>query len=119
MRFIDAQYACDRFRRRRRISRGHHDAHAFAAHGLVKGAFIATEAAGSLALYVSKAITFQAFGALPTDIMVKGLFSGSSVMAGTYLARLIVERLSVAAFQYMLDIVMAVAGLVLLASAFR
>jgi uncharacterized membrane protein YfcA len=35
-------------------------------------------------------------------------------MAGTYLARLIVERLSVTAFQYMLDVVMAVSGVALL-----
>jgi hypothetical protein len=91
----------------------------FAAYGLVKGAFIATEAAGSLALYISKALTFRQFGALPTDIVVKGLISGSSVMAGTYLARLIVERLSVAAFQYMLDIVMVISGLALLWQALR
>ena len=91
----------------------------FAAYGLLKGAFIATEAAGSLALYISKALTFRQFGALPTDIIVKGLISGSSVMAGTYLARLIVERLSVAAFQYMLDIVMVVSGLALLWQALR
>jgi uncharacterized protein len=86
----------------------------FAAYGLVKGAFIATEAAGSLALYISKAVTFRQFGALPVDIVIKGLISGSSVMAGTFLARLIVERLSVAAFQYMLDIVMVISGLALL-----
>ena len=91
----------------------------FAAYGLVKGAFIATEAAGSLALYISKALTFRQFGALPVDIVIKGLISGSSVMAGTYFARLIVERLSVAAFQYMLDIVMVVSGLALLWQALR
>ena len=43
-------------------------------------------------------MTFQKFGALPVDIVVKGLISGSSVMAGTYTARLIVDRLSVANF---------------------
>ena len=96
------------------VSTGPLSVPAFAAHGLVKGAFIATEATGSLALYISKAVTFQALGALPTDILIKGLITGSSVMAGTYLARLIVERLSVAAFQYMLDIVMAVSGVALL-----
>eukprot|EP01036_Dinobryon_divergens_P007111 gene7111-9466_t len=101
------------------VSTGPLSVPAFAAHGLVKGAFIATEAAGSLALYISKALTFQAFGALPTDIVVKGLITGSSVMAGTYLARLIVERLSVAAFQYLLDIVMAVSGVALLWQALR
>lgn len=101
------------------VSTGPLSVPAFAAHGLVKGAFIATEAAGSLALYISKALTFQAFGALPTDIAIKGLITGSSVMAGTYLARLIVERLSVTAFQYLLDIVMAVSGLALLWQALR
>ncbi len=86
----------------------------FAAYGLVKGAFIATESAGSLALYLSKAVTFQQFGALPLDIATKGLITGSSVMAGAYAARLIVERLSVATFQYILDAVMIASGLALL-----
>jgi uncharacterized membrane protein YfcA len=91
----------------------------FASYGLVKGAFIATEAASSLALYISKAVTFREFGALPLDIVLKGLISGSSVMAGTYLARLIVERLSIATFQRLLDGVMLVSGMVLLWTAIR
>ena len=86
----------------------------FAAYGLVKGAFIATEAAGSLALYISKAITFRSFGALPTDIVLKGLIAGSATMAGTYAARFIVQRLSVATFQYMLEVIMFISGLSLL-----
>jgi uncharacterized membrane protein YfcA len=101
------------------VSTGPLSVPAFAAYGLVKGAFIATEAAGSLALYISKALTFRSFGALPTDIVVKGLITGSSVMAGTYLARLIVERLSVATFQYLLDIVMFLSGIALLWAALR
>lgn len=91
----------------------------FASYGLVKGAFIATEAASSLALYISKAITFRSFGALQTDILLKGLISGSAVMAGTYTARLIVERLSIATFQRVLDVVMLVSGLSLLWAALR
>ena len=101
------------------VSTGPLSVPAFAAYGLVKGAFIATEAAGSLALYVSKAITFRQFGALPVDIVVKGLITGSSVMAGTYTARLVVERLSVATFQYLLDGVMVIAGAALLWAALR
>ncbi|HYC64544.1 MAG TPA: sulfite exporter TauE/SafE family protein [Reyranellaceae bacterium] len=91
----------------------------FAAYGLVKGAFIATEAAGSLALYVAKAVTFEQFGALPLDIASKGLIAGISVMAGNYAARLIVERLSVATFSRLLDGVMLVSGLALLYAAVR
>jgi len=101
------------------VSTGPLSVPAFAAYGLVKGAFIATEAAGSLALYISKALTFRQFGALPFDIVVKGLISGSSVMAGTYTARLIVERLSVATFQRLLDGVMVVSGAALLWAAVR
>lgn len=86
----------------------------FAAYGLAKGAFIATEAAGSLALYISKAATFHSFGALPGDVAIKGLITGSSVMAGTYAARLVVERLSVATFQGLLDVVMVVSAVALL-----
>ena len=92
------------------VSTGPLSVPAFAAYGLVKGAFIATEAAGSLALYISKAATFHTFGALPGDIVVKGLITGSSVMAGTYAARLVVERLSVKGFQGLLDAVMVVSG---------
>ena len=101
------------------VSTGPLSVPAFAAYGLVKGAFIATEAAGSLALYISKALTFRQFGALPVDIIVKGLISGSSVMAGTYTARLIVERLSVVTFQRLLDGVMIVSGTALLWAAIR
>ena len=101
------------------VSTGPLSVPAFAAYGLVKGAFIATEAAGSLALYISKALTFRQFGALPGDIVVKGLISGSSVMAGTYTARLIVERLSVVTFQHLLDGVMIVSGTALLWAAIR
>ncbi|HSI02315.1 MAG TPA: sulfite exporter TauE/SafE family protein [Reyranella sp.] len=91
----------------------------FTAYGLMKGAFIATEAAASLAVYISKATTFHAFGALPIDIVLKGLITGSSVMAGTYVARLVVERLSIATFQRLLDGVMLLSGLALLWAAFR
>jgi uncharacterized membrane protein YfcA len=101
------------------VSTGPLSVPAFSAYGLVKGAFIATEAAGSLALYISKAITFRQFGALPLDIVVKGLIAGSAVMAGTYTARLIVERLSVATFQRLLDGVMIISGTALLWAALR
>jgi uncharacterized membrane protein YfcA len=91
----------------------------FSAYGLVKGGFIATEAAASLAVYISKAITFRSFGALPADIILKGLITGSSVMAGTYAAKLLVERLSVATFQRLLDGVMLISGMALIWAAVR
>lgn len=90
----------------------------FSSYGFVKGAFIATEAAGSLAIYISKAITFRTLGALPTELLAQGLITGSSVMAGTYLAKRLVARLSVTTFQNLLDVVMLVSGVSLLCAAF-
>src|SRR4030095_7354153 len=54
----------------------------FLAYGLVKGAFLATEAAGSLAIYISKSVTFRALGALPLEAMLKGLLTGSPMVGG-------------------------------------
>ncbi len=91
----------------------------FTAYGLMKGAFIATEAMSSLAVYISKATTFRTLGALPADIVIKGLITGSSVMAGTYASRLIVDRLNMATFHRLLDIVMLISGTALLWAAVR
>ena len=91
----------------------------FSAYGLAKGAFIATEAAASLAMYISKAITFRTFGALPTDIILQGLITGSSVMAGTYTSKLLMERLSLKAFQRLLDVVMLFSAVSLLWAALK
>jgi uncharacterized membrane protein YfcA len=59
----------------------------FLFYGLTKGAFLATEAASSLGLYVSKSVTFQRFGALTSDVALKGLIAGSSLMAGAFIAK--------------------------------
>ena len=44
----------------------------FLMYGLVKGAFLATEAAGSLAIYVAKVLAFRGFGAMPLEVFAKG-----------------------------------------------
>src|SRR5262249_43834014 len=90
----------------------------FIAYGLTKGAFLATEAAGSLAVYLSKAVTFQRFGALPLDMIGKGLITGSSLMVGALVAKRFVLRLDPNAFRLLMDALMLVSGLSMLWSAF-
>jgi hypothetical protein len=53
----------------------------FLFYGSTKGAFLATEAASSLGLYLSKSVTFERFGALTADVALKGLIAGSSLMS--------------------------------------
>jgi uncharacterized membrane protein YfcA len=86
----------------------------FLFYGLTKGAFLATEAASSLGLYLSKSATFQRFGALDVDVAVKGLIAGSSLMAGAFIAKRFVLTLKPDAFRLIMDGIMLAAGLSML-----
>ena len=87
---------------------------AFLAYGLVKGAFLATEAAGSLGIYVAKSVVFRSFGALPWEAIAKGLVIGSSLMAGSYLAKRFVLKLPAERFRLLMDALMLMSGLAML-----
>jgi uncharacterized membrane protein YfcA len=91
---------------------------AFTSYGLVKGAFLSTEAASSLAIYVTKAITFRSSDALPLSSILQGLIVGGSVMAGSFAGRAVVLRMSTSAFQHLLDGLMLCSGLAMLWGAF-
>ena len=91
----------------------------FAAYGLVGGAFLSTEAASAMTLYISKGLTFRGLGAMPAATFLKGLLVGSSLMVGTYGGKAIVKRLSVRFFHRLLDAVMFCAGLSLIWTALR
>lgn len=91
----------------------------FLFYGLAKGAFLATEAASSLGLYLSKSITFQRFGALNLDVLVKGLIAGASLMFGAFIAKRYVLKLSVETFRSIMDVIMIVAGISMVLSGLR
>jgi uncharacterized protein len=91
----------------------------FMGYGLVKGAFLATEAAGSLAVYGAKVTAFRQFGALPAQIVMQGMITGASIMAGTFCARRIVARMSANTFRLVVDGLMLSSGLSLLWAAVR
>ena len=86
----------------------------FLFYGLTKGAFLATEAASSLGLYLSKSVTFERFGALTPDIALKGLIAGFSLMLGAFIAKPFVLHLQPNIFRLIMDGIMLAAGLSLL-----
>jgi uncharacterized protein len=91
----------------------------FLAYGLVKGAFIATEAAASLAVYLSKTAVFRHFGALPLPVITRGLITGASLMVGAWIAKRFVLRLHPDRFRLLMDALMLISGLTMLYTAFR
>lgn len=86
----------------------------FMSYGLTRGALLGTEAASSLAVYISKALTFHRFDALPFDIILKGLIAGSSLFVGAFIAKRVVLRFNADAFRLMMEGLMLVAGLSML-----
>ncbi|ACS86912.1 sulfite exporter TauE/SafE family protein [Musicola paradisiaca] len=86
----------------------------FAGYGLLKGALIATEAAASLLLYLTKLSTFGAIGALPATTLLYGVLIGLTQVAGVFLGKRFVLRLSDRQFQRLLDTMLLIAGLSML-----
>lgn len=86
----------------------------FLFYGLSRGAFLATEAASSLGLYVTKSVVFQRFGALDWDVALKGLIAGSSLMFGAFVAKRFVLHMKPDVFRLVMDGIMLAAGLSML-----
>jgi uncharacterized membrane protein YfcA len=99
------------------VSTGPASVPVFLGYGLLKGAFIGTEAAASLSLYLAKTLTFRGAGALPVDQLVKGLAVGGALMVGAFLAKPFVLRLTPASFGLLMDALLLVSGASLLWSA--
>ena len=89
----------------------------FLFYGLSKGAFLATEAASSLGLYVSKSVTFQRFGALTLDVAIQGLIAGSSLMVGAFIAKPLLLKLNADVFRLVMDGIMLMSGASMLVNA--
>jgi uncharacterized membrane protein YfcA len=82
----------------------------FTGFGLSGGAFLGSEAAGSLLLYFAKLATFGQSGALDWDIVGRGLVIGAALMIGTFLTRGIVRRLRPQSYAILIDLVLVVAA---------
>ena len=89
----------------------------FLAYGLVKGPFISTEALGSLLMGLSKASVFRTFGALPSELIAQGLMVGGAVTVGSWLAKRLMDHITVAQFRWLMDGVLLAAGLSMIAGA--
>ena len=91
----------------------------FTSYGLERGAFLGTEAASSMLVYMAKVATFKGLDALPASYVLEGLLVGAALMAGSFLARPIVLSLSPARFKLLIDGLMLSSGLSLIWAAAR
>lgn len=91
---------------------------AFISYGLSGGAFIGTEAASAMLLYVSKIGTFSVQNALPGPIVLQGVLVGAGLMIGTVGSKPLVLKLSPQTFSLLIDLLLFFSGASLFRSAY-
>lgn len=83
----------------------------FLAYGLVKGAYIGTEALSTVVMHVAKLVAYQHTAILSGPGVALGLALGPLMILGSWAGKLIVTRLPAAAFVFLIEVTMALAGL--------
>lgn len=86
----------------------------FLAYGLVKGAYIGTEALATVVMHVTKLFAYRKAAVLPGSDILIGLAMGPLMIAGSYLGKRIVDRLPERVFVLIIETVLVAAGLLFL-----
>ena len=84
----------------------------FLAYGLVKGAYIGTEALATVITHTVKLVAYGQAAALSRDATIAGLALGPVMVAGSFLGKRIVDRLPQHVFVALIEGTMIVAGAV-------
>ena len=87
----------------------------FLAYGLVKGAYIGTEALSTVVMHVAKLVAYRESAVLLTHAIVSGLALGPIMVAGSLAGKRVVDRLPERVFVLIIDLTLLSAGLIFLA----
>jgi uncharacterized membrane protein YfcA len=86
----------------------------FLAFGLIRGAYLGTEAASSLAVHLAKGLTYHQLGVIESRAITQGLLIGVFVLVGSTLSKRLVLRIPEHRFLQLMEGVMLVSGLSIL-----
>lgn len=87
----------------------------FLAYGLVKGAYIGTEALSTVVMHLAKLIAYRESAVLPINAILDGLALGPIMVAGSFAGKRVVDRLPERVFVTIIDGTLLAAGLLFLA----
>ncbi len=82
----------------------------FLAYGLVKGAYIGTEALATVVMHVTKLAAYQGAAVLTLPAVGVGLALGPIMIAGSYAGKRILDRMPERAFVVVIELVLVGAG---------
>lgn len=83
----------------------------FLAAGLVKGAYIGTEAFATVVMHVTKLVAYREAAVLPLHAVGAGAALGPIMIGGSYLGKRILDRLPERVFVWIIEVVLVGAGL--------
>src|SRR6185503_7382255 len=86
----------------------------FLAYGLVKGAYIGTEALSTVVMHVTKLIAYRESAALPPHAVLSGLALGPIMVVGSFAGKRVVDRLPERVFLLLIDTTLLAAGMMFL-----
>lgn len=86
----------------------------FLAYGLVKGAYIGTEALTALTMHGVKVVVYGRAALLTASTIGVGLLIGGVMVAGTYLGKRLLDRLPERLFPPLVEVALVISGLQLL-----
>ncbi len=86
----------------------------FLAYGLVKGAYIGTEALSTVVMHITKLVAYGEASVLTLHSLAIGIALGPIMIAGSAVGKRIVDRLPEAAFVAIIEGVLVIAGLAFL-----
>lgn len=87
----------------------------FLAYGLIKGAYIGTEALSTVVMHMAKLIAYREASILPLHAVLSGLALGPIMVAGSFAGKRVVDRLPERVFVTIIDLTLLAAGVLFLA----
>ena len=82
----------------------------FLGHGLVRGAYIATDALCTVGTYSTRALVFHRYHLLTEPTVVVGLYIGALMIAGAWIGRRLLDRMSERTFLRVIDSLLVLFG---------
>jgi uncharacterized protein len=82
----------------------------FLAYGLVKGAYIGTEACATVVMHVTKLAVYRQTAVLPDAAVLIGLALGPLMIAGSWLGQRIMDQMPEGVFVAVIELTMVAAG---------
>lgn len=83
----------------------------FLAYGLIKGAYIGTEAFATVVMHVTKLVAYGAMSVLALKGVVAGLALGPIMIFGSFVGKKILDRLAERIFVLLIEATLVIAGL--------